>query len=66
MVEFDSRGLALSRAGGSGAQRQIIDDMLLLALMRSGQSAKARDLLDRRLHRRPSQRDARWRRQVEV
>ncbi|WP_348638275.1 hypothetical protein [Bradyrhizobium sp. ISRA463] len=40
--------------------------MLLLSLMRSGQSAKARDLLDRRLHRRPSQRDARWMRQVEV
>jgi len=40
--------------------------MLLLALMRSGESAKARDLLDRRLHRRPSQRDARWRHHVEI
>ncbi|KWV45580.1 hypothetical protein AS156_23695 [Bradyrhizobium macuxiense] len=56
----------VARVGGSGAQREVIEDMLLLALMRSGQSAKARDLLDRRLHRRPSQRDTRWRRQVEV
>ncbi|MCA6106743.1 tetratricopeptide repeat protein [Bradyrhizobium cenepequi] len=54
------------RIGGSGAQRQIIEDMLLLALMRSGESTKARDLLDRRLHRRPSQRDARWRRHIEI
>ncbi|WGS29475.1 tetratricopeptide repeat protein [Bradyrhizobium sp. ISRA464] len=56
----------VARVGGSGAQREVIEDMLLLSLMRSGQSAKARDLLDRRLHRRPSQRDARWMRQVEV
>lgn len=55
-----------ARVGGSGAQREILEDMLLLAMMRSGQSAKARDLLDRRLHRRPSQRDTRWSRQVEV
>lgn len=56
----------VARVGGSGAQREIIEDMLLLALMRSGQSIKARDLLDRRLHRRPSQRDVRWRHQIEV
>ena len=56
----------VARIGGSGAQREVIEDMLLLALMRSGESAKARDLLDRRLHRRPSQRDARWRRHIEV
>ncbi|RXG96198.1 tetratricopeptide repeat protein [Bradyrhizobium zhanjiangense] len=56
----------VARVGGSGAQREIIEDMLLLAFMRSGDSAKARDLLDRRLHRRPSQRDARWRGQIEV
>jgi hypothetical protein len=48
------------RIGGSGAQREIIEDTLLLALMRSGEAAKARALLDRRLHRRPSPRDARW------
>ena len=56
----------VARIGGSGAQRQIIEDMLLLALMRSGESRKARDLLDLRLHRRPSQRDTRWRHQIEA
>jgi hypothetical protein len=49
------------RVGGSGAQREVIEDTLLLALMRSGATEKARMLLDRRLHRRPSPRDARWR-----
>jgi hypothetical protein len=48
------------RIGGSGAQREMIEDMLLLALMRSGEALKARKLLDRRLHRRPSPRDTRW------
>ena len=50
----------VARIGGSGAQREIVEDTLLLALMRSGEAAKARALLDRRLHRRPSPRDARW------
>jgi hypothetical protein len=49
-----------TRIGGSGAQREIFEDTLLVALMRSGDTAKARVLLDRRLHRRPSPRDARW------
>lgn len=49
------------RIGGSGAQREMLEDMLLLALMRGGEAAKARALLDRRLHRRPSPRDAAWR-----
>jgi len=48
------------RIGGSGAQREMIEDTLLLALMRSGEAAKARALLDRRLHRPPSPRDTRW------
>lgn len=48
------------RIGGSGAQREIVEDTLLVALMRSGETAKARALLDRRLHRRPSPRDTRW------
>ncbi|WP_414475365.1 tetratricopeptide repeat protein [Microvirga sp. M2] len=48
------------RIGGSGAQREMIEDMLLLALMRSRETVKARELLDRRLHRRPSSRDTRW------
>jgi hypothetical protein len=49
------------RIGGSHAQREMIEDMLLIASMKSGEAAKARDLLDRRLHRRPSLRDSRWR-----
>ena len=48
------------RVGGSGAQRELMDDMLLLALMRSGNTTKAGLLLDRRLHRRPSPRDKAW------
>lgn len=48
------------RIGGSGAQREMIEDTLLQALIRSGETAKARALLDRRLHRRPSPRDTRW------
>lgn len=49
------------RVGGSGAQREVFEDTLLVALMRSGEAAKARALLDRRLRRRPSPRDAAWR-----
>ena len=49
------------RIGGSHAQREMIEDTLLIALMKGGEAQKARDLLDRRLHRRPSPRDARWR-----
>lgn len=56
----------VARIGGSGAQREMIEDTLLLALMRSGETAKARTLLDRRLHRRPSRRDARWRGELTV
>ncbi|WP_431272124.1 tetratricopeptide repeat protein [Dankookia sp. P2] len=48
------------RIGGSGAQREMLEDMLLIALLRSGGAMKARALLDRRLHRRPSPRDTRW------
>lgn len=48
------------RIGGSGTQREVVEDTLLVALMRSGEVAKARALLDRRLHRRPSPRDSRW------
>ncbi len=48
------------RIGGSHAQREIIEDTFIGALMRSGQLDHAHRLLDRRLHRRPSPRDARW------
>ena len=49
-----------ARIGGSNAQREVIEDTLLVALMRAGEAQKARALLDRRLHRRPSPRDMRW------
>ena len=52
------------RIGGSGAQRDVFEDTLLVALMRSGETGKAREMLDRRLHQRPSPRDSRWRDQL--
>ncbi|MCK1718909.1 tetratricopeptide repeat protein [Bradyrhizobium sp. 141] len=48
------------RIGGSHAQRELIEDTFVVALMRSGELPRARDLLDARLHRRPSLRDRRW------
>jgi hypothetical protein len=50
----------LSRIGGSHAQREIIEDSLIVAYLRSGQSAKAAPLLNTRLRRRPSVRDEAW------
>ncbi|MEM5312552.1 tetratricopeptide repeat protein [Paraburkholderia sp. JHI869] len=52
--------MEVARIGGSGAQREVVEDTLLVALMRSGDVHQARALLDRRLHRRPSPRDTRW------
>jgi len=48
------------RIGGSHAQREIVEDTFIVALMRCGELARARTMLDQRLHRRPSPRDARW------
>jgi Tfp pilus assembly protein PilF len=48
------------RIGGSHAQREIIEDTFIVALIRAGELPRAREHLDRRLHRRPSPRDARW------
>ncbi|MGL9620409.1 tetratricopeptide repeat protein [Bradyrhizobium sp. U531] len=48
------------RIGGSHAQRELIEDTCIVALMRSGELPRARALLDARLHRRPSLRDRRW------
>lgn len=48
------------RIGGSHAQRELIEDTYIVALMRSGELPRARALLDARLHRRPSLRDVRW------
>lgn len=49
------------RIGGSGAQREVVEDTLLVALIRSGAAGKAQALIERRLKRRPSPRDERWR-----
>jgi len=48
------------RIGGSHAQREIIEDTFVVALIRSGELKRAQALLDARLHRRPSPRDTRW------
>jgi tetratricopeptide (TPR) repeat protein len=50
----------LSRIGGSHAQREIVEDSLIIAYLRSGQPAKAAPLLHTRLGRRPSARDEAW------
>lgn len=54
------------RIGGSHAQRELCEDTLIVAYMRTGANAKACALIDRRLHRRPSLRDAAWRAQTMV
>jgi Tfp pilus assembly protein PilF len=48
------------RIGGSHAQRELVEDTFIVALIRSGEPKRARAMLDKRLHRRPSPRDARW------
>lgn len=48
------------RIGGSHAQREIIEDTFIVALIKSGELPRARNMLDQRLHRRPSTRDTRW------
>jgi Tfp pilus assembly protein PilF len=48
------------RVGGSHAQREIIEDTFIVALIRAGELMRARAMLGQRLHRRPSPRDQRW------
>jgi tetratricopeptide (TPR) repeat protein len=50
----------LPRIGGSHAQREIVEDSLIIAYLRSGQPGKASSLLRTRLGRRPSARDEAW------
>ncbi len=50
----------VARIGGSHAQREIVEDTFIAALMRSDELSRARAMLDQRLHRRPSLRDSRW------
>jgi hypothetical protein len=47
----------LWRVGGSAAQREVVEDTLLFALIEAGDCAAARALLNRRLDRRPSPRE---------
>lgn len=50
----------LPRIGGSHAQREVFEDTLIVAYLRSGQPGKAASLLRSRLARRPSPRDENW------
>jgi hypothetical protein len=50
----------LPRIGGSHAQREVFEDSLIVACLKSGQPAKAEALLRSRLARRPSARDGEW------
>jgi hypothetical protein len=49
------------RLGGSDAQREIIEEVRIAALLRAERYDEARTVLDARLDRRHSPRDARWR-----
>ena len=46
--------------GGSKAQREVFEDTLVVAYLRSGRHQSARQLLGQRLERRPSPRDTGW------
>ncbi len=48
---------ALWRVGGSAAQREVVEDTLLFALVEAGRFDEAKTLLSRRLDRRPSPRE---------
>jgi tetratricopeptide (TPR) repeat protein len=50
----------LPRIGGSHAQREVFEDSLIVACIRSGQAEKAAARLRARLARRPSRRDREW------
>lgn len=53
------------RLGGSAAQREIVEETLLYALVQAGRNDDARRLLRRRLDRRPSTRDRTWLRRLQ-
>jgi hypothetical protein len=61
---LESRISELARIGGSHAQREVYEDTLIVAYLRSGHPEKARRLINCRLHHRPSGRDQRWLQQV--
>ncbi len=55
----------LVRIGGSHAQRELWEDTLIVACLRSGRGDKAAKLLSARLERRPSMRDEAWSREAQ-
>ncbi|MFT4263970.1 MAG: pyridine nucleotide-disulfide oxidoreductase, partial [Nocardioides sp.] len=55
----------LWRLGGSDAQREIVEEARIAALLRADRWDDAREVLDRRLDRRRSPRDEAWRRQAQ-
>ena len=54
----------LSRVGGSAAQREVVEETLLLALVHDGRAEQALEMLDRRLDRRTSLLDRRRRHSI--
>lgn len=50
----------LVRIGGSRAQRELVEDTLILASLKAGRPETARRLVEERLRRRPSHRDRDW------
>jgi len=52
---------AVWRLGGSDAQREVVEDTLIAALLAAGRYDEARPVIDRRLDRRDSRRDAAFR-----
>ncbi len=56
----------IPRLGGSDAQREIVEETWICALLRADRFDEARRILDDRLDRRRSPRDARWRAGISV
>lgn len=54
-------GAGVRRLGGSEAQREVVEECRIAALLRAGRLVEARDVLDARLDRRESPRDRTWR-----
>jgi hypothetical protein len=64
--ELRSLRHATWRLGGSDAQREIIEETRIAALLRAGRLDEARTILDQRIDRRHSPRDERWRSECAV
>ena len=60
LFSLDARYDQLARVGGSHAQREVFEDTLTEAYLRSGQTDKAEEMIGHRLRRRESPRDLFW------